>query len=264
MENSSFIQRIVDLFFTPGRAFDHLSDGVSYKDWLYPMIIVVLAIIILPLFFRDVSFYEAERRIAQTEERLMNNPDIPEERLEVFEERMSKAKDKIADSKENPWALRNLWGYILVPFMLFLQAAFFTAVLLMVGNFGMGERIKFFQLFTVVMSTYLIAGSGFFMNLVLGVGTLELLVKTPLVIMRESTDMMLSPGIMFDSIDSFLKQFLNQLDLFRVWGMVVMGFGFAKLYNKSTATGIAAVAIPWLILVAVGAALINANNVVVG
>ena len=264
MEQTSFLQRIVDLFFSPGKAFDYLKEGVSFKDWLYPMIIVVLGIIILPLFSRDISLYEAERRIHETEQRIMSNPDIPEERLQVFEERMADAREKIKDSKENPFAFRNLWGYLLVPVMLFVQAAFFAAVLLMVGNSGMGEKVKFFQIFTVVMSTYLIAGSGFFMNMIPGVGTLELLVKTPLIVMRESTDMLLSPGLMFDTIDSFFKQFLNQLDLFRVWGMAVMGFGFAKLYNKSSATGMVAVGIPWLILVAVGAALINANNAVVG
>lgn len=263
MEQTSFLQRLVDLFLTPSKAFDHLSEGVSYKDWLYPMIIVTVAIVILPLFFRDVSFIEAEQRIKQTEQRIMSNPDIPEERLATFEERMADAKEKIQDSKDNPLALRNLWGYLLVPVMLFLQAAFFTLVLLMVGNFGMGEKVKFFQLFTVVMSTYLIGGSGFFMNMMPGVGTIELLVKTPLIVMRESTDMIFSPGLLFDNIDSYSKQFINQLDLFRVWGVAVMGFGFAKLYNKSTATGIVAVSIPWLILVAIGAALINANNVMV-
>ncbi|MCF7807704.1 MAG: hypothetical protein K9M49_00690 [Candidatus Marinimicrobia bacterium] len=260
MEQTSFLQRIVDLVFTPSKAFNFLSDGISYKDWLYPMIIVSLGIIILPLFFRDVSYDEAEKKIKLTEERIMSNPDIPEDRLATFEERMADAKEKIRDSKENPLALRNLWGYLLVPAMLFLQAAFFTLVLLMVGNFGMGEKIKFFQLFTVVMSTYIIGGSGFFMNMMPGVGTIEMLVKTPLIVMRESTDMLFSPGLIFDNIDSYFKQFLNQLDLFRIWGVAVMGFGFAKLYNKSTATGIVAVSIPWLILVAIGAALINANN----
>ena len=50
MENTSFIQRIVNLIFTPSKAFDGLVDGVSYKDWLYPFIIVVAGLIILPLF----------------------------------------------------------------------------------------------------------------------------------------------------------------------------------------------------------------------
>ena len=128
----------------------------------------------------------------------------------------------------------------------------------------MGGKVKFFQMFTMVMMTYLIGGNGFFMNSIPGVGTLELMVKAPLILLKESTNLVLSPGLMFDEIDTFFKQFLNQLDIFRIWGMVVMGFGFAKLYNKSTATGIMAVGFPWLILVSVGAALLNANAVLMG
>ncbi|MBC8193818.1 MAG: hypothetical protein H8E18_15635, partial [FCB group bacterium] len=91
-----------------------------------------------------------------------------------------------------------------------------------------------------------------------------LMIKTPLIIMKESSSLTLSPGLMFDEIDTFLKHFLNQLDIFRVWGMVVMGFGFAKLYNKPTATGMMAVGFPWLILVSIGAALMKANSVAMG
>ncbi|MCF6238583.1 MAG: hypothetical protein L3J79_07195, partial [Candidatus Marinimicrobia bacterium] len=104
----------------------------------------------------------------------------------------------------------------------------------------------------------------FFMNMIPGVGTLELLIKTPLIIMKESTDLLFSPGLIFDEIDSFLKQFLNQLDVFRIWGMVVMGFGFAKLYNRPTAMGMIAVGIPWLIMVSIGAALLQANSMSAG
>ena len=102
------------------------------------------------------------------------------------------------------------------------------------------------------------------MKMMPGVGLLELLVKTPLIVIKESTDMVFSPGLMFENVDSYLKQFLNQLDAFRIWGMVVMGFGFAKLYNKPTSTGMFAVGIPWLIMVSLGAALIQANSRVIG
>jgi hypothetical protein len=264
MEKTSFLQRIINLFFAPGKAFDDFREGVSYKDWLFPMIIVSLGIIILPLFFRDVSLYEGEQRLVRTEQAIANNPDIPEESKTKYLDQMADAREKIQDSTEHPLALRNMWGYLLVPVMLFVMAAVFSAILLMVGNFGMGGNVKFFQIFSVVMMTYLIAGNGFFMNMIPGVGTLELLIKTPLIVIKESTSLVFSPGLIFDEIDSFLKQFLNQLDLFRIWGMVVMGMGFARLYNKSTATGIVAVAIPWLILVSIGAALLQANALVMG
>lgn len=264
MSTASFIQRLVNLFLAPSKAFDDFVDGVSYKDWLYPLIIATMGIIILPLFFRDVSYYEAEQRLIKTERAISNNPDIPEDRREIFDERMADAREKITDSRDNPFALRNMWGYLFIPVMLFIMTAFFSAILLLVGNFGMGGKLKFFQIFTMVMMTYLISGNGFFMNMVPGVGTLELLIKTPLIVIKESTDMLFSPGLIFEDIDSFFKQFLNQLDVFRIWGMIVMGFGFAKLYNKSTATAMIAVGIPWLILVSIGAALMQTSSLVVG
>jgi len=264
MENTSFIQRVVNLFFTPSKAFDGLSAGVSYKDWLYPLLIVTAGLIILPLFYRNISLDEGEYRLIQAERSIANNPDIPEESKTDILEKMSGGLDKIEDARENPWALRNMWGYPIIPVMLFIMTAFFAAILLLVGNFGMGGQVKFFQMFTMVMMTYLISGNGFFMNMIPGVGTLELMVKTPLILMKESTNLVLSPGLMFDEIDTFFEHFLNQLDIFRIWGMVVMGFGFAKLYNKSTATGIMAVGFPWLILVSIGAALLKANSAVMG
>ena len=264
MENISFIQRIVNLFFTPSKAFDGLSDGVSYKDWLYPLLIVTAGLVILPLFYRDISLDEGEYRLNQAIRSIENNADISEERKAAVLEKMFGGLDKVEDSREHPFAFRNMWGYVFIPVMLFVMTAFFAAILLLVGNFGMGGKVKFFQMFTMVMLTYLISGNGFFMNMIPGVGTLELMVKTPLIIMKESTNLVLSPGLIFDETDTFLKHFLNQLDIFRIWGMVVMGFGFAKLYNKPTATGIMAVGFPWLILVSIGAALMKANSVAMG
>ncbi|NQV42788.1 MAG: YIP1 family protein [Candidatus Marinimicrobia bacterium] len=264
MESISFLQRIINLFFTPSKAFDGFADGVSYKDWLYPLLIVTAGLVILPLFYRDISLDEGEYRLKQAIRSIENNADIPEERRTAILEKMYDGEDKIADSRENPLAFRNMWGYVFIPLMIFVMAAFFAAILLLVGNFGMGGKVKFFQMFTMVMMTYLIGGNGFFMNMLPGVGTLELLAKTPLIIMKESTSLVLSPGLIFDEIDTFLKHFLNQLDIFRIWAMVVMGFGFAKLYNKPTATGIMAVGFPWLILVSIGAALIKANSVAMG
>ena len=264
MENTSFLQRIINLFFIPSKAFDGLVDGVSYKDWLYPLLIVTAGIMILPLFYRDISLDEGEYRLKQTIRSIENNADIPEERKTAILEKMYDGQDKIEDSRENPMAFRNMWGYVFIPLMVFVMTAFFAAILLLVGNFGMGGKVKFFQMFTMVMMTYLIGGNGFFMNMIPGVGTLELMIKTPLIIMKESSNLVLSPGLVFDEIDTFFKHFLNQLDIFRIWGMVVMGFGFAKLYNKPTATGIMAVGFPWLILVSIGAALLKANSVAMG
>jgi hypothetical protein len=264
MEKTSLLQRIIDLFFTPSRAFVGYADGITYKDWLYPLIIVSAVLIVLPYFFLDISLDEAERQMEKSKRMVLDNPDFPEDRLEQARENFAKYEGKIEDARNHPFAFRNIWMKILIPIMYCVMAAFFAGILLLIGNFGMGGSVKFSAMFTMVMLTYLIGGNGFFMNMLPGVGSLELLVKTPMIVMRGSTDVILSPGLFFDQIDSFTKQFFNQLDVFRVWGMVVMGFGFAKLYKKSTGSGIAAVVFPWMILVAVAAALIQANNRMMG
>ncbi|NQT61683.1 MAG: YIP1 family protein [Candidatus Marinimicrobia bacterium] len=264
MENTSFLQRIIDLFFTPSKAFDGLVDGVSYKDWLYPLLIVAAGLVILPLFYRDISLDEGEYRLNKIIRSIENNADMSEEQKAAYLEKMYEGFDKVEDARDNPFAFRNMWGYFLLPVMLFVMTAFFAAILLLVGNFGMGGKVKFFQMFTMVMMTYLIGGNGFFMNMIPGIGTLELMVKTPMIIIKESTNLVLSPGLLFDEVDSFFQHFLNQLDIFRIWGMVVMGFGFARLYNKSTATGMMSVGFPWLILVSIGAALMKANSAAMG
>jgi len=264
MDNTSLLQRIINLFFTPSKAFDGLVDGVTFKDWLYPLLIVTTGLLIIPLLYRDISLDEGEYRLNQSIRAIENNGDMGAERKEAILDRMYEAQGKIDDARENPLALRNLWGYLFIPMVLFVMTAFFSAILLLIGNFGMGGQVKFFQIFTMVMLTYLIGGNGFLLNSVPGSGTLELLVKAPLIVMKESTSLILSPGLLFEDIDSFLKQFLNELDIFRIWGMVVMGFGFAKLYNKPTATGIVTVALPWLIMISIGAALMGANRMVVG
>ena len=257
MENMTFLQRLVNLVFTPSKAFDGLGGGVDFKTWFYPFIIVSIAMIVLPSLYVDISYMEAEKRFEKTERQILDNPNLTEEQLAQVQERIDKARDNIADAKANPWAIRNTWGYLLRPLFLAIHAAVFAGILLLVGNFGLGGKTSFANMFTMVMLTYLIGGNGTFINMYPGIGFLEMAVKTPLIIARGATDITLSPGLLFDQVDSFIKQFINQLDVFRVWGMILMGFGFAKLYDKPTATGITMVGIPWLILVSISAALIQ-------
>jgi hypothetical protein len=108
---------------------------------------------------------------------------------------------------------------------------------------------------TIVILSYFVGGNGMFFNMAQGIGSLELIVKAPIIIIKEGTDVAFSAGLLFESLDSYIKVFLNQLDLFRIWSAVVLGFGFSRLYEKSTGTGIAAVSIVWLIMTAISSAL---------
>ena len=76
--------------------------------------------------------------------------------------------------------------------------------------------------------------------------------------------MAFSPGLLFESLDSYVKIFLNQLDLFQIWATAVLGIGFARLYGKSTGTGVTAVGIVWLVMIALSSGLQYLNKAASG
>ena len=90
-----------------------------------------------------------------------------------------------------------------------------------------------------------------------GIGILELIIKAPLILAKDSTQIILSPGLFLDSIKSFPARFINQFDIFRLWSVIVLGIGFATLYKRSYATGVWTVGALWLALTALGAGLMG-------
>ncbi len=260
MEQQTLGQTILAIFLAPTKAFEGIAAGVTWKTWVYPLIIVSIILSVVPLVYRDISLSEGEYKLKQAEKRWAETRErVPVERQEKIDARFEKGRKRLEDAKENPWQLKQLAMYLLIPVTLWVLSALYALILMGVGNFGMGGKVPFFQLFSVVMLSYLIGGSGYFFSMAQGIGSLEVIVKAPFIIMKESSALAFSPGLFFDKLDSFIKIFLNQLDLFQIWATAVLGIGFARLYGKSTGTGIVTVGIVWLILTAVGSGLIALN-----
>lgn len=262
MQNQSLGQTILAVFLAPTQAFDGIKESVSWKTWVYTLLIVSLVISVVPLAYRDIALDEAESNLKKREKQVM--ADIPEEQAGRAREQFDKYFDRIRDARENPWSLKQLAGYLLIPLVILVLSSIFGLVLMGVGNFGMGGKVSFQQMLSVVLLSYFIGGSGFFLNMLQGVGTLELLVKLPFILIKQGTDMSFSPGLLFESLDSYIKVFINQLDLFRLWSIAVLGIAFAKLYDKSLSTGISVVFIVWLIFTALAAGGIYMNQALVG
>ncbi len=263
-ERQSFGKTVMALFLAPGQAFDHLLENATWRDWVYPLIVVSLLLSLVPLSYRSISLYEAQTRLESMEKKIMSNPDIPEQQKVKIQERFDKGREHIRAAKETPWAFKQLIGYLLIPVTLMVLSALFAIILWMVGNFGMGGQVRFTQLFAAVLLSYLIGGSGMFFNMSQGIGSLELILKAPLILIKEGTDVTFSLGLLFDSLDNWFKVFLNQIEVFRVWAVVVLGMGFARLYRKSMGTGIVSVSLVWLVLTAIGAFLMRLNGMAAG
>lgn len=257
MEHQSFFQRLLNIFLAPTEAFNDLVEKVTWRDWVWPLVFLSVVLAVAPRFYQDIKLDEALRTINRQDKSFLENPNIPDDRKADIQEKFDEARSNIKDARENPWKLKYQWGYILLPVYLFIFFSVWSALLLVIGNFGMGGKSTFFQVFTVVALSYYIGGNGMLMQMSEGIGALELLIKTPIIIAKESTQVLFSPGLFFDATNTFITRFLNQFDIFRLWSIVVLGIGFAKLYKKSFASGIGTVVALWLVLTALGAGLMG-------
>jgi len=264
MNEPSLGKSLLAVFLAPGQAFEILKGKVTWQHWVYPLLIVSVVLSLVPLLYRDITLYEAEQRMEKTWQKILSNPDIPAERLGAIEEKMDKGRERLQEAKDHPWRMKNLLGYLLIPVTVLIISALFALTLMLIGNFGMGGKIPFPALLAAVLFSYLIGGNGLFFNMQQGIGSLELLVKAPFIMMKESTDIVFSFGLLFEKIDSYVKVFLNQLDVFVLWSTAVLGIGFARLYDRKVGNGIAVVGITWLIFMSIGSALTYLNTVVNG
>lgn len=255
MERQSFLQRLMNVFLSPTKAFDDIAEQVTWQDWVWPLVLISVILAVVPRFYQDIKLNETLTMIQKQERNIMDNPNIPDDRKAEIQERFDKARTNVLDAKEHPWKLKYTWGIILYPVYLFVFVSIFAGLLMLLGNFGMGEKARFFQVFTIVLLSYYIGGNGMLLQMPEGIGALEVIVKTPLILAKQSSNVYLSPGLFLESTTSFLGRFLNQMDIFRLWSVVVLGIGFARLYHRSFNTGIWTVGALWLVLTALGAGL---------
>ncbi|MCF7796397.1 MAG: hypothetical protein K9N11_01250 [Lentisphaeria bacterium] len=255
MERQSFLQRMLNVFLNPTKAFDDIAKNVTWQDWVWPLVLISVVLALVPRLYQDIKLSEALTMIQKQERSIMDNPNVPEDRKADIQKRFDKARGNILDAKENPWKLKYIWGIILFPVYLFVFVSIFAGLLMLIGNFGLGEKARFFQVFTVVVLSYYIGGNGAMLQMPEGIGVLETIVKTPLILAKQSSSVYLSPGLFMENTTTFLGRFMNQLDVFRLWSVAVLGIGFAKIYRRPFSTGIWTVGTLWLVLTALGAGL---------
>ena len=58
MEHQSFFQRMLNIFLAPTEAFKDLTESVTWRDWVWPLVLVILTVAIIPLFYRDITYHE--------------------------------------------------------------------------------------------------------------------------------------------------------------------------------------------------------------
>lgn len=221
-EELNVIQRIIGIFTGPVKVFEYLR---LRPDYLTPIILAIILAIFSAVLIHDIAIND---QIIKFEE----NDRIPQEQKE-------RILDGLEASKEGP---RKLAGIIVFPILgVIIIFALISAIFLFIGNVLLGGKARFKQIFSAYGYSFLIAS-------ILGT-----IVKLPMMLSQQTTQIHLSPAVFLDSSaeGSALFRFMSSLDIFEIWSLIVFGIGFAVIYRFSQLKGVVSVIIAWLVYVVI-------------
>jgi hypothetical protein len=164
---------------------------------------------------------------------LSSIPNLPESTIESTNARFDKA---IAENN----LLKNI-GTGLLGSVLMHGITFFIVVtiLFFIGSIFFGGTAKYIK----VMSMY---------AWVLPIWTIGIIINTPLMIIKESHGISLSPAVLMSpDITSSIFYFLKSLSLFNIWAVILMGIGLSVIYGITRAKGVVVALVVWGIWIAI-------------
>lgn len=212
----SLIDRIVGVFTSPRATMENI---VAFPTWLPPLILIAVVSAVAAFSLKDV--------IIDTQlEKMQSDPNMTAEQLE-----------KITPVLEKSVPITTVaMGLLGTP----LFYAIAAGVLLFVGNFILGGSASFKTLFSVISWSGLINVIGAAVN-------------TPVMISRGVMEGAASLAVLMppDESKSLLYFFLTQIDLFMIWWLLVVGFGFAAAYKFTTKKSMTTVFVLWGIILVI-------------
>jgi hypothetical protein len=215
-----FFEKLALIFSSPTTLFESLKRKSS---WLLPLILLILVSIIIGLIVQPYVMQSVRR---DTIAFLSGIPNLPDGTIE----RTTESLDAAA---HNGFA-KNLMSGVLNG--LFIHGLFFfvvVTILFLVGAIFFGGTAKYIK----VMSMY---------AWIMPIWTLGLIIAAPLMIIKRTHGLALSPAVMVThDITSPIFFLLKNLNLFTIWAVILMGIGFSIIYGVSRAKGIVTMLILW-------------------
>ncbi len=220
VEELNFLQRVIGVFTNPERVFHYLR---AKPDYVLPILLAIILTVISSFFVYDIAIND---QIAKLEK----NDQIPDDRKELMLERMEASKQGVE---------RIVYMFVLPPISILIIYALISAIFMFVGNIILGGKARFVQVLSTYSYSYLIV-------LFLG-----LIIKTPLILARQTVDVNLSPAVFFspEHIGQAMFNFLQSFDILTIWFLIVFGIGFAIIYSFSKPKGMISVITVWLVYV---------------
>lgn len=218
-QSKSVFERIIGVFVSPEST---MQDIAARPTWVVPLILIMLSSAVSGFFLKEA--------ILQTQFEALEKRNMPAEQME-----QARAMTESMIKYTAP-----VMPLIFTPLMYVIIAG----VLLFTGNVILGGQTKFSTLFATSSWSGLISllGSLIAVPVMVNRGTLD----SP-----TSLSLFLSP----DDKGTFLHNLLGQFDLFWIWWVVVLGFGFAAAYKFSTRKAMTTIFTLWAIYVLIATGL---------
>lgn len=208
--------RILGIFINPRETMDDIA---ARPTWIVPMVLVILTSVLSVVLLQDIIMDKAAAEMAK-------NPNMTQEQID----------------QAMPFVKGVTWISVLVgvPIINVLIAGLF----IFIGNVILGGQTNFKTAFSVTSWSGLISVLGSLILIPILRAKGELTSATSLSFLDPSGD---------EGAPLFFL--LSQIDLFRLWGMIVLGLGFAAAYKFSSKKGVTTALVVWGIFVVLGTAL---------
>jgi len=216
------IWRIIgDVFFSPAQAFEDFKQKPTI---LVPLILTIVMA-------AAAGFFTAEQAAMDQYEMMKMSTVLP-----------SQAIEQMRQDTENPSLIRATIGpAIVVPLIAMVSAllAWF------IGGFLLGGKSKFSHIW----------GVGLLAGLIPMVGGL---IRVPIAIAKGTAQVSIGLAALLPQTDyvSVLQFFLLFADVFAIWSVIVLSFGYSVIFGISLGKGVAVAVITWLVMASLGVTMI--------
>lgn len=219
-EELSLVQRLIGIFTQPGRVFNYLR---SKPDFVIPLIITILMSIFSSYMVYDVALDDSIQRIEQSEK--------------FSEQQKDKMIENIESRRLGVWRTVSIVAFPTVGVVVIVLLV--TLIFWFVGNVVLGGKATFKQLLSAYSYSWLIYGIP------------GALVSTWLILQYQTLKIPINlAALMPESAGgTALYRFLESVDIFTVWFLIVFGIGFATMYRFSRQKGLITVFSVWLLYV---------------
>ena len=213
--------RMIRTLTSPGRTFASVRDQSTWRDWLTPTLVVVVAGLVAGILTLPAVM------------------DAGSEMMQELEEMSAEERAVMEQLREAAPAVALLW----IPIASFLWLFIVGGVMLLVANPILGGEANYGQMLAVTAYASLV-------KVVQAVVTVPFTMKT-------GTVLVISPGLFLSEelIATFAGRVLAGVDLFTFWQVLLMAVGTGVMAGRSTREALVPLLILWAVVIVVQAGL---------